>query len=76
MSCCTEDGSSRLDEQQLHYACMPIDIEPGDEFFSRYNQGCMNFVRSSLSIDNECKLGYGKQVPPTTKLERMDILIF
>lgn len=62
VSCCSEDGSSVLPPQMLHYACQPIEIEPEDEFYSHFNQGCINFVRSALSVDHECKLGYGKQV--------------
>lgn len=62
VSCCSEDGSSVLPQHMLHYACQPIEIEPEDEYYSHFNQGCINFVRSALSVDNECKLGYGKQV--------------
>lgn len=62
ISCCTADGSSVIPTPFLHYACLPIVIEPEDHFFGQFNQGCINFVRSALSLDNECKLGYGKQV--------------
>lgn len=50
----------------LHYACLPIEIEPADEFYSQFNQGCINVVRSALSVDSECKLGYGKQLTKVT----------
>lgn len=60
--CCSEDGSSVLPEESLHFACFPILMEAQDPFYSDFRQGCINFVRSSLSPDGECKLGYGKQV--------------
>lgn len=62
ISCCTEDGSAPLSPNQRHYACLPIEIEPHDEFYEHFKQGCMNFVRSALAPDAGCKLGYGKQV--------------
>lgn len=60
--CCTEDGSSLLPPEMLHYACFPIQIAADDPFYSQFRQGCINFVRSGLSPDADCKLGYGKQV--------------
>lgn len=60
--CCSEDGSSVLPQESLHFACFPIEIDAQDTFYSDFHQGCINFVRSSLSPDAECKLGYGKQV--------------
>lgn len=60
--CCTKDGSSILPKEFLHFACFPIIIEPDDEFYSQFHQGCVNFVRSALAPDGDCKLGYGKQV--------------
>lgn len=41
---------------------MPIALEPDDEFYSQFDQGCMNFVRSALAPDGQCELSYGKQV--------------
>ncbi|KAG4070441.1 hypothetical protein HA402_005673 [Bradysia odoriphaga] len=62
INCCTEDGSSVVPPPFLHYSCMPIEIEPHDEFYSQFNQRCINFVRSSLAPYNQCKLGYEKQI--------------
>ncbi|KAG4080101.1 hypothetical protein HA402_008172 [Bradysia odoriphaga] len=66
IDCCTEDGSSVVPAPFLHYSCMPIEIEPHDEFYSQFNQRCINFVRSALAPDNQCKLGYGKQISKVT----------
>lgn len=60
--CCTKDGRNVLAREALHFACLPIFIEPNDEFYSQFDQGCMNFVRSALAPDGQCQLGYGKQV--------------
>lgn len=62
INCCADDGSSILPPPFAHFGCMPIEVDPHDEFYSQFNQKCINFVRSSLAPDSECKLGYGKQV--------------
>lgn len=62
INCCSDDGTSVLPPEFSHFGCMPIEIEQNDEFFSQFGQKCINFVRSSLAPDSECKLGYGKQV--------------
>lgn len=60
--CCTKDGRSVLPRDALHFACLPILIEPDDDFYGQFDQGCMNFVRSALAPDGQCQLSYGKQV--------------
>lgn len=65
VTCCTEDGSRVLPPEFLHYSCLPITVEPQDEFYSQFNQGCINFVRSALAPDDQCRVGYGKQVRGT-----------
>ncbi|XP_055322112.1 chorion peroxidase [Sitodiplosis mosellana] len=64
--CCTKDGRRILPRESLHFACLPIFIEPDDDFYSQFDQGCMNFVRSALAPDGQCQLGYGKQVSKVT----------
>lgn len=61
IECCSADGSSILPPEKSHYACMPIPIDPHDKFYRTFNQGCINFVRLSLSPNSECKMSYGKQ---------------
>lgn len=41
---------------------MPIEIPPNDPFFAKYEQECMNFVRSVLAPRTECTMGYSQQV--------------
>lgn len=60
--CCTKDGRRVLPQEALHFACFPILIEPDDDFYSQFDQGCVNFVRSALAPDGQCQLSHGKQV--------------
>lgn len=60
--CCTKNGQHVLPNEALHFACLPILIDPDDEFYRAFDQGCINFVRSALATDGQCQLGYGKQV--------------
>lgn len=62
ISCCTEDGSHEIPPQFRHFTCFPIHIPKEDKFFSQFNQGCMNFVRSVLAPRHDCTLGYAQQV--------------
>lgn len=66
IDCCSEGGKSVLPEKQRHFACLPIEIDSHDEFYKKFNQRCMNFVRLSLAPSAECKMGYGKQVSKVT----------
>ncbi|XP_065078266.1 chorion peroxidase-like isoform X2 [Ochlerotatus camptorhynchus] len=61
VECCTPDGSRALYGEELHFACMPIEISPYDPFYSRFGVSCMNFVRIKLACGSECTLGYGTQ---------------
>jgi peroxidase len=42
-------------------ACMPIQIPGNDHFYSRYNQGCMHFIRSRAGLRANCRLGPREQ---------------
>ncbi|CAB3377984.1 Hypothetical predicted protein [Cloeon dipterum] len=57
IQCCSQDGSSVLPPHQRHPQCMPIEIPFDDPFFSRFRQGCMNFVRTMPALTHNCSLG-------------------
>ncbi|XP_059486654.1 chorion peroxidase-like [Neocloeon triangulifer] len=57
IQCCTQDGSAPLPPHQRHPQCMPIEIPFNDPFFSRFRQGCMNFVRTMPALTHNCSLG-------------------
>lgn len=66
ISCCTKDGSDMLPPHLMHYACLPIPVPADDYFYGKFNQKCINFVRSSLAPQDECKMSYGKQLSKVT----------
>lgn len=61
IECCASDGSGPLPPHQSHFACMPIPVEPHDDFYAHFNQRCINFVRLSLAPNSHCKMSYAKQ---------------
>ncbi|KAH8248259.1 hypothetical protein KR038_009704 [Drosophila bunnanda] len=66
VQCCSPQGKAPLSPQESHFACMPIMVEPDDEFFSAFGVRCLNFVRLSLVPSPDCQLGYGKQLSKVT----------
>ncbi|XP_017047162.1 chorion peroxidase [Drosophila ficusphila] len=66
VQCCSADGNVALSPQQSHFACMPIHVEPDDEFFAAFGVRCLNFVRLSLVPSPDCQLSYGKQMSKVT----------
>lgn len=65
ISCCNDDGLKRP-SNDLHKECLPIEIPEADGFYSKFNQQCMNFVRSMPSIRPECKFGPREQMNQIT----------
>ncbi len=63
--CCGTDGRP-LPEGLRHRDCAPIDLAEDDEFFSRFNRTCMEFVRSSPAARPDCSLGPRDQVKFST----------
>lgn len=47
--------------ERRHFACMPIAVEPHDEFYANFGIRCMNFVRLSLAPNMDCRATFGKQ---------------
>ena len=58
--CC--QGGRKLLPNSLHPECFPIEIPSNDIFFSRFNQKCMEFVRSMPAERPDCSLGPREQV--------------
>lgn len=46
----------------IHPECYPIHINTKDPFMSKLHQDCMEYVRSSPSIRNQCSLGPREQI--------------
>ncbi|EDW83073.1 uncharacterized protein Dwil_GK22657 [Drosophila willistoni] len=66
VQCCSPGGKVKLSPQETHFACMPIPVEPDDEFYAAFGVRCLNFVRLSLVPNPNCQLGYGKQLSKVT----------
>lgn len=66
ISCCTEGDSQPIPDQFKHFACLAIPIARDDEFYGQFGKGCMNFVRSSLAPNHECRFNYGQQISKVT----------
>ena len=58
--CC--QGGRKLPPNSLHPECFPIEIPSNDIFFSKFNQKCMEFVRSMPAERPDCSLGPREQV--------------
>lgn len=61
VECCTPSNDGVLDPSHRHFACMPLAIEPNDDFYSQFNIRCLNFVRLTLAPDGDCRATFGKQ---------------
>ena len=60
--CCNVTSGQPLDPEYLHPFCLPIEIPVNDEFYSKYNQNCMSFVRTQIGADYSCSFGHAEQV--------------
>ncbi|XP_073819584.1 chorion peroxidase [Musca autumnalis] len=61
IQCCAPNNRGVLPPEQRHFACMPISVEPHDEFYANFGIRCMNFVRLSLAPNTDCRATFGKQ---------------
>ncbi|CAL4168788.1 unnamed protein product, partial [Meganyctiphanes norvegica] len=61
IQCCTPDNKFLPPDDQ-HPLCMPIEIPRDDGFFSPIGHTCMNFVRSNLALDYECRFGFQENI--------------
>uniref|UniRef100_A0A6A7FUB4 Peroxidase-like n=1 Tax=Hirondellea gigas TaxID=1518452 RepID=A0A6A7FUB4_9CRUS len=64
ISCCSS-GNFRSSEE-LHPECLAIAIPEQDQFYSRFGQRCMNFVRSMPAISRTCTFGPRQQMNQIT----------
>ena len=59
IQCCTSDYQL-IDPSLTHPACMAIEVDVNDKFYT--NKKCMNFVRSIAGPRIDCSVGYADQV--------------
>lgn len=54
--CCTKSYDKPLAQDQQNSQCLPIHVPKDDAFYSKYNMGCLNFIRAQTTVANDCKL--------------------
>lgn len=57
IQCCSPDGRLRIPPEYANSYCFPIIIPEDDPVYAKFNQMCMNFVRSTTDLDAGCSTG-------------------
>ncbi|XP_046398870.1 peroxidase-like [Ischnura elegans] len=74
--CCSGDGRCLSKEVQTQHkpdgSCFPIDIPADDPFYSKFNQECMDFVRTATDATNGCGHPFGPARQLSTVTSYMD----
>lgn len=65
IECCTEQ-STDPSPRHRHPACLPLKVEVSDADFTDL-PSCLNYVRSALGVNPECKFGPAQQVCDVVK---------
>ena len=61
IECCDQD-SVHIQPRYLHPSCHPIFVPSNDPFYGPIRVTCLNYVRSALAINEQCKFGGAEQV--------------
>jgi peroxidase len=61
IECCT-DSNMPVQPRHKHSACSPLQVTDNDSFYGKLGVTCLNYVRSALSVNPDCKLGSAEQV--------------
>ncbi|KAF4527139.1 hypothetical protein B566_EDAN007227 [Ephemera danica] len=72
--CCAQDGHDVVNDLSEQAGCFPIRIPAEDPFYSRHNQRCMDFVRSSNDVANGCSNGPAQQMTAVTSYLDLSIV--
>lgn len=59
---CCNDIFSTAPPRFTHPACDPLQILQTDNFYHKMRITCLNYVRSALAVNEECKFGPAEQV--------------
>lgn len=60
IECCAEDATN-APPRYRHPACAPLKIDVNEEDYNRL-PSCLNYVRSALNVNSNCKFGPAQQV--------------
>ncbi|CAN7992911.1 unnamed protein product, partial [Ixodes hexagonus] len=64
ITCCDEEFIQN--PTRRHFACMPIDLDANDHFYSEFNIRCIEFVRSVPAPRPQCTFGPREQLNQLT----------
>ncbi|EEC10299.1 peroxinectin, putative [Ixodes scapularis] len=64
ITCCDEEFLTNPTKR--HFACMPIDLDANDHFYSEFNLRCIEFVRSVPAPRPQCTFGPREQLNQLT----------
>ncbi|XP_059610115.1 peroxidase [Phlebotomus argentipes] len=67
IECCSTTFSQAAPRYR-HPACAPLAVPDSDAFYRRFFVKCLNYVRSALAVDPQCKLGAPNQLNQATNL--------
>lgn len=63
--CCGQENTPFYKRIQFP-ECFPISISPEDKFYKKFNQTCMEFMRSMPAPRRDCRFGYREQLNAIT----------
>jgi peroxidase len=61
IECCDKE-SSTLQPRYIHDSCYPLKVPNDDQNYKKYYVTCLNYVRSALAVNEQCKFGSINQV--------------
>lgn len=61
IECCDKD-SATLQPRYVHESCYPLKIPSDDPDYMKFYVTCLNYVRSALAVNEQCKFGSINQV--------------
>lgn len=61
IECCDKESAS-LQPRFVHDACYPLKVPNDDPNYKKFYVTCLNYVRSALAVNEQCKFGSINQV--------------
>jgi peroxidase len=61
IECCDKE-SANLQPRYVHESCYPLKIPNDDQNYKKFYVTCLNYVRSALAVNEQCKFGSINQV--------------
>jgi peroxidase len=61
IECCDKE-SSTLQPRFVHDSCYPLKVPNDDQNYKKFYVTCLNYVRSALAVNEQCKFGSINQV--------------